>query len=135
MKWTISDEQDVTSTIHGVTVETAREFRAMYQSSCERDPFFISLIGENGARVLVGAGRCLMSTIQYSTTDEVPVDWVIIGDVTMRLDGPVGVEFLCGDTPTPVLMRHCLPAHCIVEVTSEVIATGILPTNVAWEQI
>jgi hypothetical protein len=45
------------------------------------------------------------------------------------------VEFLMGDTPTPVSKRYCLPLDAFVEIVAEFVQTGERKREVLWEEL
>lgn len=45
------------------------------------------------------------------------------------------VEFLTGDTPTPISKRYCLTAEATQKVASHFLTTGQRYSGLAWEEI
>jgi hypothetical protein len=135
MRWTFLDEQDDANTHNGITLYAASDLTALYESIRDRPPFFFSLVHEGGARLLVGFGRHDVGCIQYTTPGDASVHLVAVGDISAPVDGPIGAEFLCGDTPTPIVKRYCVPFNDVVRFVGNIVDTGMLAKDVTWEEI
>jgi len=135
MRWILWDEQDETNPINGKTICTAAELKPLYESIHDRPPFFFSLEDEGGARLLIGIGRRDVGCIQYSTPGDASAPLVAVGDISASADGPMGAEFLCGDTPTPIVRRYCLPFNDVVRLVGDLVESGMLANDATWEKI
>jgi len=135
MRWTFVDEQDDANPHNGIIINAASDLTSLYESIRDRPSFFFSLVDESGARILVGFGRHDVGCIQYTTPGNAPVHLVAVGDVSASADGPIGEEFLCGNTPTPIVKRYCLPFNDVVRFVGEIVDTRMLAKEVNWEEI
>jgi hypothetical protein len=45
------------------------------------------------------------------------------------------LEFLTGDTQTPVPRRYCLPMEKVTEIATAFLETGARSSSVEWEEV
>lgn len=104
----------------------------IYRSLDGRKPFLFELRGETGFMLTVGfAGDS--GSVQYSPSDGSPpyLMAVLDGDA----ENEICVEFLAGNTPTPIPQRFCLPISVVERIIHEFIERGARPGAVSWEEI
>jgi hypothetical protein len=129
------DRQHTDNPLNGVMVDNSAALRTLVHNLQGREPFFAELIGDNRCKLLLGIGPA-EGCVQFSTVDGAPPYLM-----AMRNDPEQeGVEqncldFLIGDTPTPVPRRYCLPMHKVVEIAANFLMQGERSTDVTWESI
>ncbi len=128
----ILDQQDESSSINGLVVTNDEQLSEVLESARTRQPFFAGLIGENGYELLIGIGESF-GCAQYSRSDGEPPYLVAVSPA--RIIGHDHIEFLAGNTPTPISSRYILPFEKVKEIASYFRATGMRSTDVSWEQI
>src|SRR5215470_17783591 len=100
------DYQDQTSSLNGLAVTSDDLLLRVLDGLRAREPFFAELLGENGYQLLIGIGGTV-GCAQFSRSDGEPPYLVAVAP------DPVPdhkqIEFLCGNTPTPVPLRYILP--------------------------
>jgi hypothetical protein len=101
-------------------------------SAVVKAAFFCEIEGENGSKLLVGVGG-KWSCIQHSAIDGSP-PYLMAMPREPRL-GVNDMEFLMGNTPTPVHGRYILSAELVEKVISFFVETGKKSELVKWEQI
>lgn len=119
--------------VEGVTVHSSAELRNLLSRIRDRKPFFAELVGDNGFKLLLGIGAP-ESCVQFSSTDGSPPYLMAVDPG--RGSNPVGeVEYLIGDTATPVPKRFVLPYPTMVEVAARFVDEGDRHTGVLWEEV
>jgi len=83
-------------------------------------------------KLTVGFGGSFGS-VQYSPIDGSPPYLVAVADDPVD-DGKF-VEFLAGNTPTPISQRFCLPIVQVEKIAAEFLAHGGKSEAVPWEEI
>jgi hypothetical protein len=132
MRTRLYDRQNTADPTDGTLVESADQLRALLERFSTRPPFFLELIGDNGYKLLLGLGpdQCCA---QFSAVDGSPPYLMAVASDAEVREGDV--EFLMGDTPSPVPMRYCLPRPALVEIAAEFIQSGGRKSTVTWEEI
>jgi len=97
-----------------------------------RPPFFAEVEGENGFNLLVGVGG-KWSCLQHSAVNGSPPYLVAVPREPQF--GFHDMEFLAGNTPTPIRGRYILRAELAEKVISFFVETGIKSELVEWEEI
>jgi hypothetical protein len=132
MSATFHDLQQLDNPVNGTRVDTTAAIAELIGSLRERKPFLFELRGDNGFMLTVGfAGNC--GSVQYSTSDGSPPYLMAVADDAVD-DGKF-VDFLAGNTPTPVPRRFCLPIDQVEKIAAEFLTRGGKSTAVAWEGI
>ena len=128
----IYDYQDQTSSANGLAVTNDDQLSQVLDGLRTREPFFAELLGENGYMLLIGIGGT-SGCAQFSRSDgEPPYLMAVAPD---PIPEHKQVEFLCGNTPTPVPSRYILPFDKIKDIASQFRRTGRRSTDVSWEEI
>ncbi|HLW90519.1 MAG TPA: Imm1 family immunity protein [Roseiarcus sp.] len=97
-----------------------------------REPFFCELDGQNGFKLLIGLGNP-WSCVQYSKIDgEPPYLMAMAEGEKLRGDD---LEFLIGNTVTPVLFRYALSQDTLRRIIRSFFETGEPSRDVRWEEI
>jgi immunity protein Imm1 of predicted polymorphic toxin system len=128
----LHDCQDQTSSVNGLAVTSDDQLLQVLDSLRTRQPFFVELIGENGYELLVGIGGSF-GCAQYGRSDGEPPYLVAVSSA--RITPRDHIEFLAGNTPTPISSRYILSFQKVKEIASYFRATGTRSTDVSWEQI
>ena len=126
------DRQYESNPLNGRILERDSELLETLESLRSRPPFFAELVGQNQYNLLIGLGGP-NGSVQYSRTDGVPPYLMAVGPN----GGPSGeyLEFLIGNTPTPVPRRYVLPFDLVKEVAVHFARTGERSPAVLWEEI
>lgn len=131
MKVQFFDRQDSGNPANGETIDQADQLIDTLRRFTNRKPFLCELVGENGYNLMIGIGR--LGCAQYSPGDGRPPYLVALApDPDPQLEE---VEFLTGDTPTPIAARHALPFTLVEELVAWVQRTGKPSPRVLWEEI
>jgi hypothetical protein len=132
MKAVFNDMQDYSSSLDGAVVHDRQELFAVLDSARAREPFVCELEGDNGYKLMLGIGQ-EVGCVQYSPSN---------GDVPYLMALAPGdhgddeyVEFLCGNTPSPIPLRNILPFEMVKEIAAHFVETGERWPGVAWEEI
>jgi Immunity protein Imm1 len=128
----IYDCQDEASSVNGLAVTSDDQLLQVLDGLRAREPFFAELVGENGYELLIGIGGAV-GCAQFSRSDgEPPYLMAVAPDPVPEHKQ---VEFLCGNTPTPVPSRYILPFDKIKDIASQFRRSGRCSTDVSWEEI
>lgn len=132
MRARFQDLQRPGNPANGSTIQGGDEASELFRVLADRLPFLFELRGENGFVLTVGfAGD--RGCVQHSPGNgSPPYLMAVLNDA--RDDGEF-VEFLAGDTPTPIPRRFCLPIERVATVVDEFLAQGSRSGAVAWEEI
>ena len=132
MSLTFWDLQDPNDSMNGARVDNSDALAGLFRSLRGRKPFMFELLRGNGPMLTVGmAGDC--GTVQFSASDGRPPYEMAIGDETGGEED--FVEFLVGNTPTPVPKKFCLPIETLQKVVQDFLVHGRKSTAVRWDEI
>jgi hypothetical protein len=126
------DRQDMGNPINGAGINDALELRRALGDVRARPPFFAELLGDNGFKLLLGVGMP-EGCVQFSAADGSPPYFMAIAPSADDRDGTV--EFLLGDTPSPVPRRYCLAYEDALDIAATFVPTGQRKSDVRWEEI
>ena len=126
------DMQDDQNEKNGSCIADAASLDALLRSFTGRKPFCFLLKGENGSAVTVGWGPRLGSVQFGPSTGAPPYQMATAEDA---FDDDEAVEFLAGDTPTPIPRRFCMPIEKVKCVVLDFLRDGQKSPGVAWEEI
>jgi hypothetical protein len=125
------DLQQLDNPMNDSHLGTATEIVSLFRSLVGRKPFLFELRGENGFTLTIGlANDC--ASVQYSSSDGLPP--YLMAVAAEGEDGEF-VEFLAGNTPTPIPRRFCLPTTQVVEIANAFVSHGGKSDSVDWEEI
>jgi hypothetical protein len=128
---TFHDLQQVDNPMNGTGLESAAALAELFRSLNNRKPFLFELRGDNGFTLTVGFGDC--GCVQYNSSNGSPPYLVAVAkDVG---DASQFVEFLAGNTLTPIPRRFCLPIGQIEKIAVHFLASGGRSRAVTWEEI
>jgi hypothetical protein len=132
MKAILNDMQDHSSRLHGATVCNRKELFALLDSVRDREPFGCELVGENDYKLTLGIGKDI-GFVQHSPADgDTPYLLAVASEKSCEQEH---VEFLVGNTPTPIPQRFCIPFDAVKEIARHFIETGQRSPAVTWEEI
>jgi len=132
MTVTFQDLQDLDDSMNGARVETPAALAGLFRSLRGRKPFMFELRRGNGPMLTVGlAGDC--GSVQFSPSDGKPPYEMAVGNETSEEEG--FVDFLVGNTPTPVPQRFCLPIDKVLKVAEDFLLHGSKSSTVRWDEI
>jgi hypothetical protein len=128
------DRQDEKNPLNGSTCADSNSLLDRLRLLSSRPPFFCEIEGENGFKLLVGVGG-KWSCIQHSAVDGSPPYLMAVPREPQF--GVKEIEFLMGDTPTPVHRRYILRAELAEKVIAFFVETetGKKSELVDWEEI
>lgn len=130
MKAQFFDRQDVANAANGENIGSLLQLRQVLAGLRDREPFFAELIGDNGYKLLLGLGST-EGCAQFSSVDGAPPYLMAVGE--QHAEGEL--EFLIGDTATPVPKKYCLPRKVIEDIAAEFVDKGQRKSDVLWEEI
>lgn len=126
------DRHDDQNPANGTAINDRNHLLGIIDSFAERPPFFCELVGENGCNLLLGVGGPI-GCAQFSRQDgSTPY---LMATTSASKGKNEAVDFLIGDTPTPVPGRYCLPFALVREIAFYFQETGGRNPIVDWEQI
>lgn len=99
------DMQDAANPMNGREVRSSIELRRLLDGVREREPFFVERVGETGSKLLLGIG--VHACVQFSPANGAAPYLMAVAHEASTAEGEV--DFLCGDTATPVPGRFLLP--------------------------
>jgi hypothetical protein len=132
MKAVFSDMQDPSNPLDGAAIHDRQELLALLERLRDRDPFVCELVGENGYKLKMGIGPGV-ACVQHGPSDGDTPYLMAVGP--QKHCDQEYVEFLLGDTPTPIAQRFCLPFEMAGEIASYFVETGQRWPDAAWEEI
>ena len=132
MNVTFQDMQQLDNPMNGRCFANAPEIASFFQSLAGRQPFLFELRGENGFMLTIGFAND-RGSVQYCSNDGLPPYLMALSNDAEDEDG--GVEFLAGNTPTPISQRFCLPMQRVEEIVQHFVMVGGRSDAVFWEEI
>lgn len=126
------DRQESSNPRHDKAIEDSDSLATAINELRERPASFCELESQNGFKLLLGIGR-ERGCAQYSATDGSPPYLMALDE--NGTDADDYMEFLIGNTDTPVRMRYCLPIDQIKEIAQEFVTTGERSPEFQWEEI
>jgi hypothetical protein len=124
------DQQDESNPLNGSVIADNEQLSRILDSLRTREPFFAELFGENGYNLMIGIGGTI-GCVQYSRSDGNSAYLVAVAPKPIAEKGYV--EFLIGNTPTPVSMRYILPFEKVKQIVNYFLETGARSAKVSWE--
>ncbi len=126
------DIQDTNNPFNGKSFESCDPLIDRLRDFQRREPFFCELVGQNGYKLLIGLGNP-WSCVQYSKVGgELPYLMAIANGTKLPGDD---LEFLAGNTITPVRFRYALSSDTLWRVIRHFFETGEPSRDVRWEEI
>lgn len=95
-------------------------------------PFMCQFTGDNGFNLIIGVTHD-SGCVQHSSNNGLPPFLMAVCS-----SGPANrgdMEFLVGDTPTPIDGRYRIGIDDLCEVVAEFVATGKRSARVFWEEL
>ena len=132
MTCTLYDRQHSgTLAYSGMPVESAEEVESFLRRVDGETAFIVELIASAGERLMIGAGAPV-SFVQYTGKDGIPPYLCAVANPMTRNDD---VEFLIGDTPTPIPAQFCIPFEGALEIAKEFCSSGKRSEKFRWVEI
>jgi hypothetical protein len=126
------DMQKLNNPLNGNRIENVSDVECLFRSFVGRDPFLFELQGENEITLTIGfTDEC--ASIQYSASSGLPPYFMAISDEA--IDDSEYIEFLAGDTPTPISRRYCLPTVKAIRIVNDFVQLGIRSKGMTWEEV
>jgi hypothetical protein len=129
---TFFDQQDASNPLNGSAIADGEELSRLLDSLRTRSPFLAELIGANGYILVVGIGGPV-GCVQYSRSDGDPPYLVAVAPNPIAEDEYI--DFLIGNTPTPIPVRHIFPFEKVKEIARYFQETGARSATVSWEEV
>ena len=126
------DMQFPANSANGIIFENDEEFSKLLASLWARKPFFCELLADNGYKQLIGIGG-LLGCVQHSTSDGNPPYLMAVADE--GLSAKSEIEFLIGNTPTPIPIRYCTSFEKTKQIAIYFFKTGKRDPSISWEEI
>jgi hypothetical protein len=132
MNAVFNDLQDYSSSLDGASVHNRQELFAVLDGARHREPFACELEGENGYKLTIGVGE-EYGFVQHSRTDgDSPYLVAVAEGPSCREEY---IDFLCGNTPSPISCRNVLTFEKVKEIAAHFIETGERDPAFSWEEI
>jgi hypothetical protein len=129
---TFQDFQQTDNPLNGTGIDSTVGLTNLFESLKTREPFLFELRGNNGFSLTIGfAGD--RGCVQHAPCDGSPPYLMAVAEEVA--DDDQFIEFLAGDTPTPISRRFCLPIARVEEIAVTFLARGGRSESVAWEEI
>jgi hypothetical protein len=132
MNVTFFDQQDESNPINGSVIADSEELSRLLDNLRSRSPFLAELIGANGYVLMIGIGGPV-GCAQHSRSDGSPPYLVAVAPNPIAEDECI--DFLIGNTPTPIPVRYILPFEKMKEIASCFQETGARSAAVTWEEV
>jgi hypothetical protein len=132
MKTHFLDLLDNANPLNGTSIENLAELQNVLESVRERLPFIAELSGDNGFKLTFVLGPT-EGCAQFCSVENKPPYLIAVNPNLGDSEGKV--EFLIGDTLTPVSKRYCLPYDAFVTIAAEFVQTGERKHDVLWEEL
>jgi len=123
---------DNANPLSGTSIENLAEFQNVIESIRDQLPFIAELIGDNGFKLTFVLGTT-EGCVQFCSAEHEP-PYLMAVNPSLR-DSEGMVEFLMGDTLTPISKRYCLPYDEFVKIVAEFVQTGERKHDVLWEEL
>jgi hypothetical protein len=126
------DLQQPENPLNGRQVNSAISIAEICRGLSKRKPFLFELRGDNGFMLTVGfAGN--IGSVQYSRCDGLPPYLMAVSSEV--IEAGESVDFLAGNTPTPIPRRFCLAFDLVERIASEFVEHGKKSAVVSWEDV
>jgi|688.fasta_scaffold333965_1 hypothetical protein len=132
MKAEFHDLQDQHSALEGRVLETPKALTTLLESLRDRQPFCCELLGDNASKLTLGIGP-QHGFAQYSSVDGAPPYFLAVSPLESSEAG--FVEFLAGDTFTPISLRFCVSFEAVMTISIHFLETGNRSLDFLWEEI
>jgi len=134
MKIIFLDREDPSNPVNGTTISDANLLESVLNGLQNREPFFFEIEGENGYKLTVGLADD-MGCVQHSRTDGSLQYLVTVAPDYDRSNADEYVDFLFGNTATPIPRRNCIPLHLLKQIVKEFLEMGVRSNIVEWEEV
>ncbi len=132
MKVRYDNEQDDTDPMNGAVIANGGQLSELLNGRRSNPPLFIRLSGSNGYEMMVGIG-VEVGCVQYSRSDGEP-PYLVAVPLRPHMTGG-DVEFLTGDTATPVPARNIVSFDELKQIALYFLQTGERSYVVSWEPV
>ena len=145
MTLVFNDLQDDANPLNGSQVESSDKLGELIEDLQCRLPFMFELEGTNGVKLSIGVAGSV-GCVQHSRIDGDSAYLLAVrpGERALTSDKTPyavdegrehSIEFLVGDTGTPVPPRYLLPITLTKEISIYFLQTGERFQNVLWDEI
>jgi hypothetical protein len=136
MKLRFFDRQHLSNSLNGCTISDVSQLENILDGLRISEAFFFELEGENGYKLTIGIASTI-GCVQHSRIDgELPY-LVAVAPTNNTSDDQDQeyVEFLIGNTPTPIPTRNCISLELLKPIAIEFLTTGNRLETIRWEEI
>lgn len=127
------DLQQADNIMNGICLTNAHDVVSLFRSLADRKPFLFELLNDNGFVLMIGFARNCASA-QHSSNTGLPPYMMAVSCETENHSGEC-VEFLAGNTPTPIPQRFCLPIQAVEDIAKDFLESGSRSESLCWEEI
>ena len=126
------NQQDKSDPMNDVAITSKKELSDLLRARRYNAPFFARLSGDNGFEIMIGiAGK--VGCVQYSRSDS-SLPYLMAHSTNPPLKSG-DVEFLTGNTPTPVPAAEIVSFEELEQIALHFLETGERSSAVSWEPI
>jgi len=130
---TFQDLQDLDNPRNGQLLkERAAAVSLLQNLRAVEPPFMCQFTGNNGFNLIIGVAD-EFGCVQHSSNDGLPP--YLMGISLTGMAARDDMEFLVGDTPTPIDGRYRVNFDELRETVADFVATGERSTRVSWEEL
>lgn len=132
MNVTYENGQDERDPLDGCLIGSSGELGSLLEDARTKPPFFARFTCDNGFELLVGIGAdvgCVQSSRSYGESSNL---MAVSRNPSMKRGY---VEFLTGNTPTPVAARYIISFDELKEVILYFLQTGERSDAVVWQKL
>lgn len=135
MKLRFFDRQHLSNSLNGSTICDVSQLENILDRLRIREAF-VELEGENGYKLTIGIADTI-ACVQHSRIDgELPYLVAVAPTNNISDDHDEDyVEFLIGNTPTPIPTRNCISLELLKPIAIEFLTTGNRLETIRWEEI
>jgi hypothetical protein len=133
MNTTFQDLQDENNPRNGHLFSDRATVVSVLQDLRDIDPpFMCQFTGANGFNLMIGVAHDF-GCAQHSPNDGMPP--FLMAMPRAGASDHADMEFLVGDTPTPIDGRYRIAFDELCEIVAEFVTTGARTTKVSWEEL
>jgi hypothetical protein len=117
-----------------VTVTSGSALKELLIRWSQPPPRVVQVLLESGEHVDLGIGGRL-SFLQLAGVEGLPPCLRSVSECAGEEGAEECFELLCGDTPTPIPLKDCVPLDVALGVAEFFVERGRLPGSVSWVEV
>ena len=126
------DLQETDNPDNGKRFGAMSDIRHFLRSLEKRPPFLFELENEAGATLTVGLAGTV-GCVQFTPVRGKPPYQMAFTEECVEAE--TFLEFLAGNTPTPISRRYCVPIKQVEDIILEFVKNGLPSPHTSWEEI